>query len=78
MFVVGMGLRAQRAKPVMGPESLTNETGEAVDTLDPAGNVLVHGEIWRAESVSGKISAGEKIRVTGREKFILYVESLKM
>ncbi len=77
IFIVGMGLRAQRAKPVTGAESITDETGVAVDTLDPGGDVLVHGEIWRAESVSGKIEAGTKIHVKSRKKFTLFVESLK-
>jgi membrane-bound serine protease (ClpP class) len=78
LFVVGMGLRAQRARPTIGPESILDEIGEAVETLDPAGNVMVHGELWHAESVSGTIHAHSKVRVTGREKFTLYVEGLKI
>jgi membrane-bound serine protease (ClpP class) len=60
---------------VTGPESFEGETGKAIETLDPKGNVLVHGELWQAESVSGIIMAGEKIQVTGRNKFTLYVKS---
>jgi membrane-bound serine protease (ClpP class) len=77
LFLIGMGIRAQRNKPVIGPETFVGELGEAVGALDPIGNVLVHGELWRAESISGIIPAGEKVRVTGRTKFTLYVELLK-
>lgn len=77
LFVIGMGLKAQRAKPVIGPESIAGETGSTLEVLDPVGNVLVHGELWQAESTSGVIKAGEKIRVTGRKNFKLFVESIK-
>lgn len=76
IFVIGMGLRAQRAKPVMGPDSLINETGVAIQTLDPNGNILVHGEIWKAESVSGTIPENAEVKVTGRQHFTLYVEQI--
>ncbi len=72
-----MGLKAQRARPVIGSESFAGEIGEALETLDPSGNVRVHGELWKAESVSGTIQAGEKIQVVDRNKFILFVESFK-
>ncbi|MFN2458214.1 MAG: nodulation protein NfeD [Chitinophagaceae bacterium] len=75
LFIVGLGLKAQRAKPVTGIEGIPGEIGETLQTLDPVGSVLVHGEIWQAESVSGKIDAGKKIRVTGMKNFKLYVET---
>ncbi len=77
IFIIGMGLKAQRARPVIGSESFAGEIGEALETLDPSGNVRVHGELWKAESVSGTIQAGEKIQVVDRNKFILFVESFK-
>jgi membrane-bound serine protease (ClpP class) len=75
LFIVGAGLKAQRAKPVTGIEGATGEIGEVLETLDPVGSVLVHGEIWQAESVAGKIDKGKKIRVTGMKNFKLFVES---
>ncbi|HXL55444.1 MAG TPA: NfeD family protein, partial [Chitinophagaceae bacterium] len=74
LFVIGLGLKAQRAKPVTGIEGMISKTGESIDALDPAGRVSVQGEIWNAESVSGPISKGEKIRVTGIKNLKLYVE----
>jgi membrane-bound serine protease (ClpP class) len=76
LFIVGAGLKAQRAKPVTGIEGATGEIGEVLETLDPAGSVLVHGEIWQAESVTGKIDKGKRIRVTGMKNFKLYVEPI--
>jgi membrane-bound serine protease (ClpP class) len=76
LFIVGAGLKAQRAKPVTGIEGATGEIGEVLETLDPVGSVLVHGEIWQAESVTGKIDKGKRIRVTGMKNFKLYVEPI--
>lgn len=74
LFVIGLGLKAQRAKPITGIEGLTGETGESLSLLDPVGKVKVHGEIWNAESISGEINAGKKVRVTGIRDLKLYVE----
>ena len=75
LFMVGMGIRAQRTKNVTGSDSMVGETGEAMEEFENAGSVLVHGEIWRAESVGGKkIEKGQKVRVTGIEGFKLFVE----
>lgn len=75
LFVIGIGLKAQRAKPVTGVEGLVGQIGETLVTLDPAGTVRVHGEVWNAESVSGVIGRGEKVRVTGLKDLKLYVEA---
>jgi len=76
LFVVGMGLKAQRLKPVTGVDALIGETGESLSLLDPVGTVQVHGETWNAESVSGKINRGQKIRVNGIKGFTLFVVQL--
>lgn len=75
LFVIGVGLKAQRAKPVTGVEGLIGETGKTLVTLDLTGTVHVHGEVWNAESISGTISAGKKVRVTGIKDLKLYVEA---
>ena len=63
-FAIGMGIKAQRKKPTTGIEGLIGEMGEAFSDLDPKGKVLVHGEIWSAESSEGKILKGERIIVS--------------
>jgi membrane-bound serine protease (ClpP class) len=76
LFVVGMGIKAQRLKPVTGLQALIGETGESVNALDPFGLVKVHGEMWKAESVSGKINIGEKIIVKAINNLTLHVEQM--
>jgi len=76
LFVLGMGLKAQRRKPVMGLESIVGETVEAYETLNPSGRVFLQGEIWNAVSLSGTILKGEKLRVRDIKNLILYVEQM--
>lgn len=76
LFVVGLGLKAQRLKPVTGIEGLIGEIGETQDNLNPIGTVRVQGEIWNAESLSGTIRKGEKVRVAKIKDLKLYVESM--
>lgn len=76
LFIIGAGLKAQRAKPVTGLEGFLGETGIVLQALDPSGTVHVHGEIWQAESLSGKIEAGRKIRIISMKNFRLTVEPL--
>lgn len=73
-FVIGIGLKAQKRKPVTGVEGIMEETGESLEILDPTGTVRIHGEIWNAESVSGKINKGEKVEVTAMKDLKLYVK----
>lgn len=63
LFAIGLGIKAQMRKPTTGVEGLVGETGEAISGLNPEGRVRVHGEIWRAESLDGKIRSGTKITV---------------
>ncbi len=74
LFVVGMGLKAQRAKPVIGAKTFIGKRGEVINTLEPKGIVRVNGEIWNAISLSENINAGEKIIVREIKNLTLYVE----
>jgi membrane-bound serine protease (ClpP class) len=76
LFVIGMGIKAQRLKPSTGMNALVSETGVANELLNPSGMVLVHGELWQAESLSGEINKGEKIRVKNMQGFKLFVEKV--
>jgi membrane-bound serine protease (ClpP class) len=74
--IIGLGLKAQRLKPVTGVEGMIGETGESLEALDPAGRVRVHGEIWRAITVGDPIGKGEKIQVVGLDNLTLQVKLL--
>ncbi|WP_026897354.1 NfeD family protein [Daejeonella oryzae] len=77
LVIISMGLKAQRAKPLSGEEGIIGETGESLSLLNPVGNVQVHGEIWNAESKTGIIKKGEKIKVTAIRNLTLFVEKLR-
>jgi membrane-bound serine protease (ClpP class) len=59
----GKALQARRAKPQTGADELAHQLGVVRQTLDPEGVVFVNGELWRARSSNGPISAGEAVRV---------------
>ncbi len=63
LFAIGMGVRAQRRKPVTGAEGIVGERGEAVTPLSPAGQVRVHGETWNAVTSGAPLPAGCEITV---------------
>jgi len=64
-FAITMGIKAQRRKPTTGAEGIIGEIGVAISDLDPEGEVRVHGEIWKSESIAGKIKCGQTIKVEG-------------
>ncbi len=74
LFIVGMGLKAQRLRPATGMQTLIGKTGEVIATLDPAGSVKINGELWKAQSLSGKVDISEKIVVREIKNLTLYVE----
>jgi membrane-bound serine protease (ClpP class) len=76
VFVVGMGLKAQRLKPVTGNNALIGMKGNALTLIDPSGMVKVNGETWKAISISGKVNEGEKIIVKEIKDLTLYVEAV--
>lgn len=76
LFILGLGLKAQRRKPITGMEAMIGWTGVSLATIDPLGKVRVHGELWNAESTKGIIEEGKKIRVTGIKNLKLFVEEV--
>ena len=76
LFVIGFGIKAQRLKVVTGMEALIGDTAEVIDLLDPTGTVKVQGETWNAESLSGVIGKGQKVRIKEMKNLKLYVESV--
>lgn len=78
VFILGLGLKAQHRKPVTGLEGMIGLTGESLGTLNPLGKVRMHGELWNAESVSGNIDEGKKVRVTAIKNLKLFVEEVNV
>lgn len=74
--LIALAIKGQKAKPVSGIEGMVGETGETLARLEPTGMVRVHGELWKAESVSGSIEEGKQVRVKSIKDLKLYVEPL--
>lgn len=73
-FVVTMGLRAQKKRPVTGKRGMTGEQGYAVTAITPAGGrVFIHGEYWPAHA-DDEIAAGARVRVHRMHGMELHVE----
>jgi membrane-bound serine protease (ClpP class) len=75
VFAIGAGLRAQRQKPVTGPEGLVGQIG-VVRVAIPAegeGLVFLRGEIWKAVSDGEPIPEGTRVRVVGVDGLTLHV-----
>jgi membrane-bound serine protease (ClpP class) len=75
LFLGRLALAAQRLRPVTGADGLINEEGRAMVAFghDVAGQITVHGEIWRALSHVA-IAPGARVRVLGVDGLTLTVE----
>ncbi len=57
-----LATKSSQLKAVSGAEGLVGQTGVVKKTLDPEGNVYVHGELWSAVC-DGTITEGESVVV---------------
>ncbi len=76
LFLITMGLRAQRSKPASGVNTLIGRTAEPIGEIDPQGQVKISGETWNAISLSGKINENEKVIVKEIRGLTLYVQAV--
>ena len=74
LFLITMGLRAQRPQSVSGVNTLIGQTAITIGALNPTGQVSILGEIWKAISVTGAVNANEKVNVKEIKDLTLYVE----
>jgi membrane-bound serine protease (ClpP class) len=72
-ILIWLAARARRNKVTTGPEALVGAVGIAQQTLAPKGQILVHGEIWLAESPA-PVTEGQPVRVRAVEGLTLLVE----
>ena len=73
-FAITLGIQAQKRKPTTGAEGLIKQTAEAITNLNPEGEVKVHGEIWNAESIEGKIEAKSRVEIVQVKNLKLIVK----
>ena len=75
-FLVRTAIRARQNKVMIGPEALVGAVGIAQQELAPRGQILVHGELWVAES-DAPVACGESVRVRGVDGLKLRVERVQ-
>jgi membrane-bound serine protease (ClpP class) len=75
VFLVRIAIRARRNKVITGPQALIGNIAIAQQPLTPRGQVLVHGEIWQAES-SDPAAPGEQVRIRSVNGLTLLVERI--
>jgi membrane-bound serine protease (ClpP class) len=76
LFIIGMGIKAQRQKVTTGVEAMIGHMGEVMQPLNPAGTIRVQGEVWNAISLTGPVEAGKKVRIKEMRNLALYVEPI--
>ena len=62
---------------MIGPEALVGAIGVAQELLAPSGQILVHGELWLAESGQDPITPGETVRVRAVDGLKLLVDRVQ-
>jgi membrane-bound serine protease (ClpP class) len=72
-IVAQKAIEADRVRPTHDLEALIGKIGEARSMIGDEGSVQVAGELWSAKS-DQPIPEGAKVRVVGRDGFILRVE----
>ena len=62
-----------RRKPLDGLPDMVGSQGEVVSPLAPEGLVRIKGELWQAESASGRMDTGGEVTVVGQDGLKLIV-----
>ncbi|PKP59752.1 MAG: hypothetical protein CVT89_00885 [Candidatus Altiarchaeales archaeon HGW-Altiarchaeales-2] len=78
IFAVTKIFNAGKKKPVIG-ESMLGETAESTEDFENnTGFVMYKGELWKAKSLKTdeKILKGDKVRITGKDEYIMNVEKI--
>jgi membrane-bound serine protease (ClpP class) len=74
LFLVRLGIQAQRTRPVTGSSGMLGEAGRALTAIQPGGigRVETHGEIWAATAAE-PVTEGDTVRVTDVRGLLLTV-----
>jgi membrane-bound serine protease (ClpP class) len=75
LFLVGIGLRAQKQPAVTGESGMLHAPGQALTAIEPGGvgRVATHGEIWSATATE-PIHQGDPVVVVGMNGLLLTVK----
>jgi len=64
VFVAVSVVRSHRRRQPTGREAMVGIVAVARTSLDPAGTVLAHGELWQATMDEGMVEPGEEVTIT--------------
>lgn len=73
--LLGWNQTVKRRRRAVGAETLINRTAVVSTSCRPNGQVRLDGEIWAARCDTGAM-AGDTVRVVGRKRLTLIVESV--
>jgi membrane-bound serine protease (ClpP class) len=73
IFAVSAGVRALYRAPSTGAAGMVGQVGVVRKALDPEGQVMIDGELWRAVAQDGPVAAGEAVEVTAMDGLTLKV-----
>jgi membrane-bound serine protease (ClpP class) len=76
VFLVRIAIRARRNKVMTGPDALIGTLGIAQEPIAPRGQILIHGELWFAESPE-PVQPGETVKVQAVRGLTLLVERIQ-
>lgn len=74
VLIVILSLRAHLRPITTGKEGMFRETGYAKSDIEKDGTVMMHGELWNAQSINGIIHKGEKVVIVKIEGMKLTVK----
>jgi len=74
LVVVRAAIRMRQSNVAMRDESLVGKEGIVVHDLDPTGVVQIASEEWSAETVTGTVFRGNRVRVVSMDGLKLKVE----
>ncbi|NCC75180.1 MAG: nodulation protein NfeD [Clostridia bacterium] len=71
-------LRIRRRKAIQGTSEFDGRMARVISTLNPEGQVMIAGEIWRAVSQDGStIEIGQTVQIIDRQGLVVRVQSLQ-
>jgi membrane-bound serine protease (ClpP class) len=73
--LIGMAIKARRRKIVSGSEELIGARGEVLEDFNGTGQILLHGEIWQANS-DRPLKKGQKVVVQSRAGLVVFVQPM--
>lgn len=77
LLLLTLVIKVHRKKVTTGKEGILDSIGYAKSELNPDGLVWVQGELWRAESLEGKIEINEPVEIVDMKNLKLFVKRRK-